>query len=68
VDLSQEFVAKHNSGAASELVMVYSIVNSLCELETVEKVQFLINGEKLKDYDGHLDFVTPFTAVNSLRF
>ena len=21
-----------------------------------------------KEYDGHLDFVTPFTAVNSLRF
>lgn len=68
VDLSQEFIAKHNNGASSELVMVYSIVNSLCELETVDKVQFLINGEKLKDYDGHLDFVTPFTAVNSLRF
>lgn len=68
VNLSQEFIAKHNNGAASELLMVYSIVNSLCELDAVEKVQFLINGEKPEDYEGHLDFATPFTAVNSLRF
>lgn len=68
VNLSQEFIAKHNNGAASELLMVYSIVNSLCELDAVEKVQFLINGEKPEEYEGHLDFATPFTAVNSLRF
>lgn len=68
VNLSQDFIARHNSGATSELLRVYSVVNSLCELDTVDKVQFLINGEKPEDYEGHLDFATPFTAVNSLRF
>lgn len=68
VNLSQEFIARHSSGATGELLKVYSIVNSLCALDNVDKVQFLINGEKPEDYDGHLDFATPFTAVNSLRF
>lgn len=68
VNLSQEFIARHSNGATGELLKVYSIVNSLCEMDAVDKVQFLINGEKPEDYDGHLDFATPFTAVNSLRF
>ncbi len=67
VNLSQEFVTKRIGGEKGELLAVYSIVNSLCELEQVEKVQFLIEGEKLDDFNGQLDFKTPFTAINSLK-
>lgn len=67
VDLSQDFVTKHNGGKMEELLTVYSIVNSLCELEQVKKVQFLIGGEKLDLYKGNLEFKTPFTAVSSLK-
>ncbi|WP_313525918.1 GerMN domain-containing protein [Anaerotignum sp.] len=67
VNLSQEFVSKHNGGSTGELLTVYSIVNSLCELENVKKVQFLIEGEKMQSFKGHIDFSTPFVAVKSLK-
>ena len=67
VDLSQDFVTKHTGGAMDEVLTVYSIVNSLCELEHIKKVQFLVGGEKLENYKGSLEFKTPFTAVSSLK-
>lgn len=67
VNLSQEFVTKHNGGSTGELLTIYSIVNSLSELENVEKVQFLIEGEKMEAFKGHIDFSTPFVAVESLE-
>ena len=66
VNLSQEFVTKHNGGSTGELLTVYSIVNSLCEQQAVDKVQFLVEGEKLVVYKGHVDFSTPFEAIDSL--
>ena len=67
VNLSQEFVTKHNGGSTGELLTIYSIVNSLSELENVKKVQFLIEGEKVEAFKGHVDFSTPFVAVKSLQ-
>ncbi len=67
VNLSQEFVTKHNGGSTGELLTIYSIVNSLSELENVKKVQFLIEGEKVEAFKGHIDFSTPFVAVKSLK-
>ncbi|MBQ6553754.1 MAG: GerMN domain-containing protein [Firmicutes bacterium] len=54
VNLSTDFVTKH-VGNTNELTAVYSIVNSLTELDNVNKVQFLIEGEKISDYKGRLD-------------
>ena len=67
VNLSQDFVTRQNRTEASELLTVYSIVNSLCELDHIDKVQFLFEGEKLDDHKGKIDFKTPFTAVSSLK-
>ena len=67
VDLTQDFVTKHIGGEREELLTVYSIVNSLCELDHIKKVQFLVGGEKLEQYKGDLEFKTPFTAVSSLK-
>lgn len=60
VDLSSEFVTKHSGGSTGEGLTVYSIVNSLTELSNIKKVQFLIEGEKVEEYKGHLDFSKPF--------
>ena len=60
VDLSTEFVTKHSGGAQAETITVKSIVNSLTEVAEVKKVQFLIEGEKLQEFKGHLDFSQPF--------
>jgi len=44
VDLSDEFY--DTSNPLKNDIIVYSVVNSLVELPTVSKVQFLKNGEK----------------------
>ena len=67
VNLSQDFLTKTATANINDVVTVYSIVNSLSELEEVDKVQFLMEGEKIEDYKGVLDFSTPFTAVESLQ-
>lgn len=57
VDLSSEFMNKREEITAD--VAVYSIVNSLCELPSVSKVQFTIDGEARKNYQD-LDLTIVF--------
>ena len=67
VNLSQDFVAKHNGGEMAEKLTIYSIVNSLCELDHIDKVQFLIEGKKVDQFKGTMDIKTPFTSISSLK-
>lgn len=66
VDLSSEFVSKHSGGSSAETLTIYSIVNSLTELSVVKKVQFLIEGEKVNEFKGHIDFSKPFERNESI--
>lgn len=59
VNLSQEFKSKHPGGSAGETMTIYSIVNSLTELDTIDKVQFLIEGQKVEVFI-HYIFNEPF--------
>lgn len=52
VNMSKNFVEK-NAGANGELA-IYSIVNSLTELENINRVQFLIEGKKVHEF-GNMD-------------
>lgn len=54
VDLSDEFYSTDNS--LKNDVIVYSVVNSLVELPTISKVQFLKNGEKIQFFRETLPF------------
>ncbi len=65
VNLSQEFITKHIGGSSSEMITVYSIVNSLTQLENVDKVQFLIEGQKTEVYIQMI-FNEPFTQNDSI--
>jgi germination protein M len=56
VDFSKEFKTKHTGGSTGELLTIYSIVNTLTELPDINKVQFLIEGEKQEQFKGHLQF------------
>jgi germination protein M len=60
IDLSNEFVTKHNGGSLGEVMTIQSIVNSLTEIPEIKKVQFLIEGEKQQEFKGHVDFSQPF--------
>lgn len=64
VNLSKEFMK--TNGKIKEPLIIYSVVNSLTELNTVNKVQFLIEGEKINEYNGDMDFSKPFGRDNSL--
>ncbi len=47
VNLSKSFINDKVEGIDSKLVTIYSVVNSLTELDNVNKVQFIIEGEKI---------------------
>lgn len=65
VNLSQEFVSRHTGGTASEQLTIYSIVNTLTELTGVDKVQFLIEGQKSESFI-HMLINEPFVRDESL--
>lgn len=58
VDFSKEF-DNVQAEVKSEIV-IYSIVNTLCELSDVNKVQFMIDGEQQEVYGDTKDFNVPF--------
>lgn len=60
VDFSEEFDKNHPGGSASEMLTIYSVVNSLTELKDIDKVKFLIEGKERKEYKGHYQFDIPF--------
>lgn len=61
VDLSKEFVDNAPSGINEESIIIYSIVNTLTELNEVSSVKFLINGEENKAFkDEKISFKDPF--------
>ncbi len=65
VNLSQDFISKNSGGIAAQTLSVYSIVNSLTELEMVDKVQFLIEGQKVETFIDMV-FNEPFISDERL--
>ena len=65
VNLSREFVERFSGGSAGEILTIYSIVNSLTELDTVGSVQFLIAGEK-KNSLSHMAINEPIVRDESV--
>lgn len=66
VNLSSEFIDNSNGGTAFDTLSVYSVVNSLCATDGVDKVQFLIDGKTVEVY-GNFIFDEPFEADNNLE-
>lgn len=66
VNFSEEFKTKHGGGSTGELMTIYSLVNSLTELENIEQVQILINGQKAETLAGHLTIDEPLNRDESL--
>ncbi len=60
VDFSSDSINKIINSNVDEKIAVYSIVNSIVSLYNIEKVQFLIEGEKIEETMGHLDYSKPF--------
>jgi len=63
VDLSNEIREHHPGGARSELLTVFSIVNSLTmNLTEIETVKILIEGQETTTLAGHMDLRFPMRA------
>ncbi|MHB1127208.1 MAG: GerMN domain-containing protein [Bacillota bacterium] len=58
VDFSGELVDNHFGGTTGEALTVYSIVNTLTQFPSVQKVQFLVDGKYVKSISGNLDIST----------
>lgn len=58
-DFSQELKSGHKGGSTGEMLTVYSIVNTLTQFPTIQKVQILVDGQKLETLAGHLDLSKP---------
>ncbi len=66
VDLSKEFAAVNNLGASKQVLSVYSLVNSLTELDPRARVRFLINGSEPTADAGHVDISQSLTRIDNL--
>lgn len=60
VNFSKEFVTNFQGDEEGEVTAVYSIVNSLTELDAIDKVQILVEGERLEIYQKNLSLKEPF--------
>ncbi len=65
VDFSQDIVTKHWGGSAGETLTIMSLVNSLTELEEIEEVRILVEGEKADSLLGHWDTSQPLERDES---
>lgn len=67
VNLSKEFVNELPNDAEQELLAVYSLVNSLLfNIEGVDGVQILIEGERLPTIHGTVDIEQPLVANQAI--
>ena len=61
IDLSKEFINNHEGGLDNESKTIYSIVNTLTELNEVNFVRIFIDGEEnLGFQDGNMNFQENF--------
>ncbi|MDI6689749.1 MAG: GerMN domain-containing protein [Actinomycetota bacterium] len=59
VDFSEELVERHPGGSAGETMTIYSIVSTLVEFPTIQRVKFLVEGREIKTLAGHMDLTEP---------
>ncbi len=63
VDFTQELSSLHPGGVASERLTLYAIVNSIVlNLDSVERVQLLVEGKPAPTLTGHIDTRHPRMA------
>jgi hypothetical protein len=63
IDLSETVKKKHPGGTNSELLTIYSVVNSLIlNVSEIKRVKILINGSEAPTLAGHINLQFPFKA------
>lgn len=63
VDFDETITEKHPGGSASELLTIYSIVNTLAlNFAEIDRVKILIRGRESETLAGHISIQKPFEA------
>ena len=63
VDFSEAIRTNHPGGSNSELLTIYSVVNSLIlNIPQIERVKILIDGNEISTLAGHIDLQYPVKA------
>jgi len=63
VNFDQTLSKEHPGGSSAEMMTVYSIVNSLTiNFPTIQRVRFLVEGEKIETIAGHLSLKQPVSS------
>ena len=67
IDFSKEFIDNHEGGLDAENATIYSIVNTLTELNEVSGVKILVNGKENQSFkDGIISLKDPFVRNEAL--
>lgn len=65
-DFSRDLITGLAESEISEKMAVYSIVNTLCQFESIEQVEIRVEGKKMDTLAGHLDISRAVMADPSL--
>lgn len=60
VNFKSSFIEKNTGNPANEELVIYSVVNSLCQIKGVNFVQFLVDGKKTEQF-GSITISEPFS-------
>lgn len=66
VDFSRELIDNHAGGDLGESLTVYSIVNTLAQFPTVDRVQFLVDGQIVETIAGAINLSQEIYPDSSL--
>ncbi len=66
VNFNQKFLTNYLPEGVSGAMAIYSIVNSLTELNTISKVQILVEGKIVESFQGTVPIKTPLSKSYSL--
>ena len=65
VNFKSGFIEKNSGDEKKEKLIIYSIVNSLCDVDGIDSVQFLIDGKKAEKF-GSFDISNALTADKNI--
>lgn len=65
VDFGDNFEALNTGGSSRERLCLYAIVNSLTELDNIDKVKLSVNG-KILDLFGQMELLEPLVKNNDI--
>lgn len=66
VNFSRDLITGHSGGSGAEYLTVYSIVNTLTQFRSIERVQILVEGKQVQTIAGHLDISYPLERDNGI--